>query len=38
MTVTDPAGQEHHYEHHEKEKKSVMDKIKEKLPGHHNHT
>jgi len=33
-TATNPNPNPNHPEHH---KKGIMEKIKEKLPGHHNH-
>ncbi|XVE93683.1 hypothetical protein REPUB_Repub01dG0215200 [Reevesia pubescens] len=36
-TTTATPGQQHHHAAEQHEKKSMMEKIKEKLPGHHSH-
>ncbi|KAK5774608.1 hypothetical protein PVK06_042464 [Gossypium arboreum] len=35
--ATTPPPEEHYHHHDQHEKKSMMEKIKEKLPGHHSH-
>ncbi|MBA0591769.1 hypothetical protein Gorai_008768 [Gossypium raimondii] len=35
--ATTPPPEQHYHHHDQHEKKSMMEKIKEKLPGHHSH-